>query len=644
MSSKKIAVGIDLGTTFSVVASLDRDGKPVTISNDEGGVSTPSVVYFDSNCTVVGEEAINAAEFLPDRAARFAKRDMGYDVLNKKILGHSFPPEVVLALVLQKLKRDAELKIGKFEKAVITVPAYFNEPRRKATQDAGRMAGIDVLDIINEPTAAAIAFGINAGFMDSSGKARSKERVLVYDLGGGTFDVTLMDIHGRNFDAVATSGDVHLGGMDWDGRIMHHLADQFQNEHGLDPRNEPSSLLKLLQLATRAKKTLSARDVAQVRFAAEGKNSTLSISREQFETLTEDLLERTRMTVRRLLKDSGASWNEVTRLLLVGGSTRMPMIQKMLEVESGLQCDRSLSPDEAVAHGAAVYAQTKLNTDGKPPVFVSNVNSHDLGVLGRDTSTGKKTRQLMIPRNSKLPVTKRRKFVTSKDGQKEVVATVIEGGTETGEGSTKIGKCRVSGLPDELPKGTDVFVTFEYSQDGRLAVKAELPTIDAEAKIKIQRSSGMQESELEYWSRQINEGIEIDSESFSIPTTDKVKSNRRPKAGAKKLAKHSKTTDLLPVARISEPDQAPAKKPPQSKVDIPQFEYHAKAVEESRILVGDEAQATQPSAIDGKLDLATDENHPDKVEESRIIINNESDEKPKPDEHEGLDDFFKKLD
>ena len=242
MSEKKEpSVGIDLGTTFSVVAHIDKTNKPVTIPNDEGDLSTPSVVYFDTTGTVVGNEAINAAEFEPFRSARFAKRDVGSSTFHKKILGHSFPPEVIQAIILQKLKDDAELKIGEFFKAVITVPAYFNEPRRKATQDAGTLAGIEVMDIINEPTAAAIAFGVKEGFVDKEGEAKKNERVLVYDLGGGTFDVTLMDMKGPKFETVATAGDVHLGGIDWDLRILDFLADQFADEHGIDPRRRCGS-------------------------------------------------------------------------------------------------------------------------------------------------------------------------------------------------------------------------------------------------------------------------------------------------------------------------------------------------------------------------------------------------------------------
>ncbi|MEO8497194.1 MAG: Hsp70 family protein, partial [Planctomycetota bacterium] len=355
------AVGIDLGTTYSVVSHLDRDGKPITLTNDEGDLLTPSVVFFDTRGTVVGREAIKAAEFEPQRVARFAKRDMGEGFYHKPILGNPLPPEVIQALILKKLKHDAELRIGPFTKAVVTVPAYFNEPRRKATQDAGRLAGLDVLDIINEPTAAAIAYGVQHGFLSAAGEAHGRELVLVYDLGGGTFDVTLMEITGRQFNAIATAGDVYLGGIDWDQSIAELVCQQFQEEHGIDLQTDAAASETLLDEAIRAKHTLTARGEATIRFTHDGRRLQLNLTRAEFERRTAGLLDRTRMTVKRLLKDAQLTWSDLTRLLLVGGSTRMPMVQTMLEQESGLRVDRSLSPDEAVAHGAALYAGMLLS-------------------------------------------------------------------------------------------------------------------------------------------------------------------------------------------------------------------------------------------------------------------------------------------
>ena len=248
--SSKSPIGIDLGTTFSVVAYLDGSGRPITIVNGEGDLITPSVVLFDGKSAVVGKEAVKAAVMEPELIADFAKRDMGSMFYSKKVGGQQLPPEVIQSLILEKLKNDAERKLGPIGKVVVTVPAFFNEPRRKATQDAAQLAGLEVLDIINEPTAAAIAFGYQVGFLDAKGEARKKETILVYDLGGGTFDVTLMEIEGSEFTAIATGGDVFLGGIDWDRRLADYIADKFRDKHhGFDPRQDAAGIQRLLKEA-----------------------------------------------------------------------------------------------------------------------------------------------------------------------------------------------------------------------------------------------------------------------------------------------------------------------------------------------------------------------------------------------------------
>jgi molecular chaperone DnaK len=508
------SVGIDLGTTYSVVASLDRDRKPITLTNDEGELTTPSVVFFDKSGTIIGREAIKAAEFEPLRVARFAKRDMGEGFYHKPILGNQLPPEVLQALILKKLKHDAELRIGPVTKGVVTVPAYFNEPRRKATQDAGRLSGLEVLDIINEPTAAAIAYGVQHGFLSTDGKAHERELILVYDLGGGTFDVTLMEIVGRRFNAIATAGDVRLGGLDWDQSIVELICQRFQEEHGVDLRTDAAASETLIDEAIRVKHALTAREEATIRFTHDGQRLQLGLSRAEFEQRTSGLLERTRMTVKRLFKDAQQNWSDLTRLLLVGGSTRMPMVQTMLEQESGLPVDRSLSPDEAVARGAAIYAGM-LMTGGKgvkQTFEIHNVSSHDLGVLGVDPTTGRARRHIMIPRNSPLPCKQSSLFKTAKQDQKSVAVRVVEGGTDSGQGATPIGKCVVQGLPMDLSKGTPVKVIFKYGTDGRLAVRAELPTASCDAQTMIERAVGMSRDEVDAWSKRLSAGLVIQQE------------------------------------------------------------------------------------------------------------------------------------
>jgi molecular chaperone DnaK len=519
--SQAPAVGIDLGTTFSVVAHLDSQGRPWTIPSCEGDPTTPSVVLFDDGQVVVGSEAAKAAEFEPGLVATFAKRDVGNRHFHRTIGGQHLPPEVIQALILKKLKEDAVLKLGEFTKAVVTVPAYFNEPRRRRTQDAGRMAGLEVLDIINEPTAAAIAYGVQQEFLDERGRSSRRETILVYDLGGGTFDVTLLQIDGQAYTAIATGGDVFLGGIDWDRRIVDLVAEQFQAEHGVDLREDPITLQSLLREAEDCKRSLSVRDDARLRFAHEGQRVQVDLSRTQFEEATGDLLDRTLLTTRRVLREGNSSWDDVDRLLLVGGSSRMPAVHRMLEAESGRSVDRSLSPDESISQGAAIYAGLLLGSDVAvlQDMSVKNVSSHHLGVLGVERSTGRKRRQLMISRNTVLPAESVHQFKTLEDDQVSVEVNVIEGGDDSGNDATKIGRCVVSGLPPGLPARTPVEVTFRYESNGRLAVAAWVPSVDQRAQLEIKREDGLPAAAIEDWAARIQSGLQLSAVEEGGPPT-----------------------------------------------------------------------------------------------------------------------------
>lgn len=503
------AIGIDLGTTNSAVAFVDSTGRPETIRNSEGGLSTPSVIFFDRGNPVIGVEAVEAGVEEPERLAMFAKRDVGEQLFRNAICGAKLPPEVLQALILSKLKEDAELKLGQLEKAVITVPAFFNEPCRKATQDAGKLAGLEVLDIINEPTAAAICYGVQQGFLSAEGAASARERVLVYDLGGGTFDVTVMEIENRKYHTIATNGDVYLGGIDWDRRVVDFIAEAWIEEYGEDLREDPVAEQLLLRKANQTKHALTQRDSVPIAFSYQGRRIRPEINRETFKELTEDLLERTLMTVELVLDEADIKWSDLTRLILVGGSTRMPMIHDELSRLSNLDIDRSLSPDEAVAHGAAIYAGIRLgqNCESFAGVSVTNVNSHDLGVLAVDPATGDPRRQVMIKRNTPLPARKRIRFRTHEDGQRNVKVEVVEGGDDRGRNATRIGKCLVNDLPKGTPKGTFVDVLFDYSQDGRLVVSANLPTLKQAAEMTMDRAAGLSEEVLEKWTGLLAAGI-----------------------------------------------------------------------------------------------------------------------------------------
>lgn len=519
------AIGIDLGTTFSAFAYLDRNGMPQTIANLEGDFVTPSAVFFDYGEAVVGREAIKAASYEPEAVAMFAKRDLGKPLYHRPIRGQHLPPEVILAAVLRKLKDDAAIKLDRVEEGVITVPAFFNEPKRKAVMDAGRLAGLKVLDIINEPTAAAIAYGVQAGFVTKDGLVREPETILVYDLGGGTFDVTLMRIEGSAYTALATDGDSQLGGIDWDQRIVQFLAEAFLEKHRLDPREDAAAHQALIREAEEAKRGLSTRSNLTVRFAHQGRRIQVVLTRDEFESLTADLVQRTIFTADKLLRDARSNWADISRILLVGGSTRMPMIAAELEQQSGMSVDRSISPDEAVAHGAALYAGF-LQRGGRAAdrnLAVKNVNSHDLGVLGLEKETGMKRRRTMIPRNTTLPARSRSRFVTHRVNQQRVVIHVVEGGDDSGKNATPIGKCIVSDLPPRLPAKTPVIVQFFYASNGRLSVKAALPDVGVEASTTIEKAYGLSEEELVEWESRIAEGkylLELERPNRSVGETE----------------------------------------------------------------------------------------------------------------------------
>jgi len=327
-------VGIDLGTTFSAIATLDDRGQSVTLPNLDGEMLTPSAVLIGDGEAVVGEAARDVSLERPDQVALLVKRWMGHPKFAQPVAGREFRPETLSALILRKLVQDAARRIGAVTRAVITVPAYFDDTRRKATKDAGRIAGLNVLDILDEPTAAALAYSFqshNVGQVKAGDPLPIPEQtVLVYDLGGGTFDVTLVRLGRHHFQSLAIEGDVRLGGKDWDDRIVEHVAEKFQAAHGADPRDDPVSLAALSAAAERAKRTLSKLQQATVTCSHAGKVLTVPLTRAEFENLTRDLLTRTRLTTQEVLRQAGLTWDKVDRLLLVGGSRWWPAARRFM--------------------------------------------------------------------------------------------------------------------------------------------------------------------------------------------------------------------------------------------------------------------------------------------------------------------------
>ena len=500
-------VGIDLGTTYSVVAYLDGTGRPATVTNSTGDLLTPSAVAFEEGTVIVGKEAVRSSVFIPDKFTECFKRDMGRPSFRRPVVGQHVPPEVLNAFLLDRLRQDAEKQLGPVRRVVITVPAFFDETRRKATQAAGKLAGLEVLDIINEPTAAALAFGYGRSLMAGPGSAKElNERVLVYDLGGGTFDVTLIEIKGNHFRTLATDGDVQLGGKDFDERLVNHVASQFLAQHGSDPRSDAQDAAQLWLDAQDAKHALSERLKTTMTCVHSGIRMRVEVTRETFEKLTRDLLGRTEFTASLVLKQARLAWSDVDRILLVGGATRMPMVGEMLRRLSGKDPDRSQSADEVVAHGAALYAGM-LMADGssqqKLRFELVNVNSHSLGVIGVITKTRERANAIVIPKNTPLPCRRVRYFRTAKANQASVCVPVVEGESLRPEQCIALGQCIVRDLPPGLPGGTRVEVEFRYATNGRLSVSARIPAVRQSATVEVAPKEHRKLGSLSDWEKRL---------------------------------------------------------------------------------------------------------------------------------------------
>lgn len=494
------------------------------VTNSEADVLTPSVVLFEDKEVIVGKEAKRAGVLKVGRVAEMVKRDMGNPVYSRTIRGEYMPPEAIQACILRKLEGDILRAVGPDHQVVITVPAFFDEPRRRATAQAGEMAGLNVLDIVNEPTAAALAFGENLGLLTQSGDARERMTILVYDLGGGTFDVTLVDLEPGHFRTVATDGDVRLGGRDWDMRLVDHAAEAFLKEHrGEDPRQNPASLQSLLAQAEEAKHTLSARSRASFRVEHGGSAAEVSVTRELFEQITADLLERTAHTTRQLLSAAGRTWTDINRIILVGGSTRMPMVSQMLEKLSGIAPDRTVHPDEAVARGAAIYAHYLISQRGdsgpQPKFHVTNVNAHSLGIDGVDGATMRRRNVILIPRNTPLPATVTKECATMSDGQPTVIIRVLEGESPQPDDCTEIGRTLIKGLPPDLRAGAAVAVTYRYGANGRLSIEAKVAQTGNAATLELERTAALSDDRVKQWKRVLKDGDGLDAFDSLIEDT-----------------------------------------------------------------------------------------------------------------------------
>ncbi len=494
-------IGIDLGTTNSCVAVMEG-GKPTVIANQEGARTTPSVVAFTKNGErLVGEPAKRQAVTNADNTIASIKRDMGTD-RGRTIDGKKYSPQQISAMILQKLKADAENYLGeKVTEAVITVPAYFNDAQRQATKDAGKIAGLDVKRIINEPTAAALAYGLDN---------EKEQKIMVYDLGGGTFDVSIIEIGDGVIEVLATNGDTHLGGDDFDQKVIDWMVREFKNANGVDLSQDKMALQRLKEAAEKAKKELSSATTTNINLPFISMNANgplhfdMNLTRAKFDELTHDLVEKTAAPVQNALKDAGLTASDLGKVLLVGGSTRIPAVQDKVKQLTGHEPNKSLNPDECVALGASIQGGKLAGDAGAGEILLLDVTPLSLSI---ETMGGVATR--LIERNTTIPTRKSQIFSTAADNQTAVDINVVQGERQFAKDNKSLGQFRLDGIPPARRGMPQIEVTFDIDANGIVNVSAKDLGTGKEQHITITAGSNMSDDEID---RAVKEAAEYEAQ------------------------------------------------------------------------------------------------------------------------------------